>query len=77
MQEVKRDEQFEDAATEGQSEEAVNEPVENQEAVNTITLLRIYDVVLGIYAEFNEERASQLWEAHQNGELFGSSPALK
>jgi hypothetical protein len=39
----------------------------NLPLVNTITLMRIYDVLMGIYSNINEEEAMNMVKMHEEG----------
>jgi hypothetical protein len=49
---------------------------ENAPAVQLIVLMRIYDVLLGLFAEANKEHADKLVELHNNGGVLGPLPWL-
>lgn len=52
----------------------MSEPMEdNLGQANAIMLWRIYDVLIGIYSNINEDEARRLVEAHDDG-LFISPP---
>jgi hypothetical protein len=49
---------------------------EHVSGVQLIVLMRIYDVLLGIYREHNEEYAERLAELHNGGKVIGPLPWL-
>lgn len=51
------------------------EPMTTEEA-HLITLMRIYDVLLGIYTNMDEVKAEALMELHGLGRLLGPIPAF-
>lgn len=48
----------------------------NVEAFQLITLMRVYDVLLGIYTHLDGDRAVALMELHAQGKVLGSLPNL-
>jgi hypothetical protein len=49
---------------------------ENVDGVQAIILMRIYDVLLGLYREQNAEYAERLVELHEAGKIMGPLPWL-
>jgi len=49
---------------------------ENVGAIAYITQARIYDVMIAILMELNEEAANNLLEIHSHGALVGPSPSF-
>lgn len=47
----------------------------NLSLVNTVTLMRIYDVLLGMYSNINPEEADALVKLHEAGDFAGPNPA--
>ena len=56
-----------------------NDPFSPEEApgVSLIVLMRIYDMLCGIYTHLDHDRATALMEIHSKGGLVGPLPALK
>lgn len=54
------------------------DPFSYQEApgVSLIVLMRIYDVMMGMYTEMAPDKADAMIEAHAQGILIGSTPAF-
>lgn len=58
--------------------EAIEHNVEDELGVaNFITLRRIYDVLMGIYSNINEEEAGKLAGLHQQGIFITPPPAWR
>lgn len=51
------------------------EPMTTEEAT-LVTLMRIYDVLLGMYSNMDEVKAEALMELHALGQLLGPVPAF-
>ena len=51
------------------------EPMTTEEAT-LVTLMRIYDVLLGMYSDMDEIKAEALMELHALGQLLGPVPAF-
>lgn len=51
-------------------------PEESQQ-IDTITLMRIYDLLGALLTRFDEQTATAILEAHAEGRLIGPLPALK
>lgn len=49
---------------------------ENVGAVQTVVLMRIYDVLMTILQDANPDMAKQLHELHAAGQILGSLPYL-
>lgn len=49
---------------------------DNVGTVNAIMLMRIYDVLMGLYTETNPAAAHALLEMHTDGIIFGPMPSL-
>ena len=49
---------------------------ENAPGLSLVVLMRIYDVLLGIYTEQNSEKAAILMQIHEEGGIVGSLPHL-
>jgi hypothetical protein len=47
---------------------------DHAEFVNTITLMRIYDVLMGIYSNLNEEEARNMVRMHEQGVFATPDP---
>ena len=82
MKEVEVDDKWDQENTEPTEEElngdgAAN-PFDPQVApgVSLIVQMRIYDVLLAMYREQNEEAAAKLAELHATGRILGSLPVL-
>ena len=50
---------------------------DNTDAVNSIMLWRIYDVLLGIYSNVNPEEAQNLVKLHEDGIFVTPPPAYR
>lgn len=48
-------------------------PMSNEEA-HLVTLMRIYDVLLGIYNDMDSVKAEALMDIHADGKLMGPVP---
>jgi hypothetical protein len=55
-----------------------HDPFSQAEApgISLVVLLRIYDVLMGMYTEMAPEKADALIEAHLKGTLLGPTPAF-
>lgn len=49
---------------------------ENAPTVQIIMQMRIYDVLMALLTNVDEEAAERLLELHANGTIFGSIPSL-
>lgn len=58
--------------------ETTPDPFSLQEApgVSLIVLMRLYDVMMGMYSEMNPDAAEAMIEAHGQGILLGTTPAF-
>lgn len=68
MREVTRDEKFPDEETTG--EVVLNTSPSETELVQVALLMRLYDLGMAILTSMNEDRANQVYEAHEKGEHF-------
>lgn len=50
---------------------------ENVEIVNFITLTRIYDVLIAMLDEINQEKARKIVALHAEGQLLAPPPAIR
>ena len=41
-----------------------------------ITNMRLYDVMMGMYAEMDDDKAAALIELHASGKIVGSAPNI-
>lgn len=58
-------------------EPQVSEPEsEEHQIVTAITLIRIYDVLMGIYGKLDPERADLMENLHRNGKVLSSEPYI-
>ena len=72
MKEVEPDTQFEPDETQA----AVSlEDIHEQIIAGNILQARVYDVLLTLLLETNEEKAEQLLELHRKGGLFSPAPS--
>jgi hypothetical protein len=77
------DAEFEQAVSDGEARQA-GEPVtsvtgftpEQARTIDTITLLRIYDLLFAILSEQDEDMANAILAVHAEGGLVGPEPVL-
>lgn len=55
-----------------------NDPLSphNAPGISLIVLMRVYDVLMGLYTEANPDQARTLMEIHAAGSLLGPSPVF-
>lgn len=74
MREVTRDEQFPNDPKEGTGEELPaligNTGPSETELVQVALLMRLYDLGMAILTSMDEDKANQVFEAHEKGEHF-------
>lgn len=74
------DEEFNQAITDGEhrQSEATDEAFSSSESrqIDTITLMRIYDVLGAILNHLDEDACTALMEKHSQGGLAGPPPSL-
>jgi len=74
MKEVSRDEKFPNDPKEGSVEELPGELISTgpseTELVQVALLMRLYDLGMAILTAMDEDKANQVYEAHENGGHF-------
>lgn len=59
-----------------ESRPVFDEETDPNAVINTILLLRIYDVMMCIAREINPEEAYKVYEAHSQGKIFSPPPSF-